>query len=169
MDTISHEDHVSTYDGLSTKVKLKMLGVPEWAREAVATRKQDHTTRLIARHVRPDARLLGEMAQIGRYLFIGVVSNALLDTCVPVLFRSGLARHVQLLIAGPHAKGKPDPEPYQKAITAAHLDPNECVAVEDNHYGIQSADAAGLSVIEVSGPKDITFDLVMRGFMQASA
>ena len=169
LDQISHEDHVTRFDGLSTRTKLEMLGVPQWLRDTVADSKQAHTLKMVHEEVRPDPRLLGELAKIEQHLFIGVVSNALLDTCVPVLMRSGLGRHVKLLIAGPHQFGKPHPSPYLKAITAAHLDPNETVAVEDNHYGVQSADAAGLSCIEVTGPKDITFDLVMRAFAQVPA
>lgn len=163
-DPISHADHVTTYDGLPTSKKLEMLGVPDWLRPEINKQKQIQTFRLIAEECVPDDRLLGELEKIGREAFIAVVSNALSDTCIRVLMQCGLAPHVQMLIAGPHERGKPDPEPYHKALTAAHLDPALTIAVEDNHYGVQAAERAGLRCLHVASPADITYEFVMGGF-----
>jgi HAD superfamily hydrolase (TIGR01509 family) len=43
--------------------------------------------------------------------------------------------------------GKPDPEPYVKACKCLGLDATEVLAIEDSLSGVQSAAAAGLSVI----------------------
>lgn len=40
-------------------------------------------------------------------------------------------------------KGKPDPEPYQKAAQLLGFDPADCVAIEDSETGLRSAEAAG--------------------------
>lgn len=42
--------------------------------------------------------------------------------------------------------GKPDPEPYLKALDGMSLDPSQCLVVENAPLGIKSAKGAGLPV-----------------------
>lgn len=158
---ISLEDHRTRFDGLPTMKKLEMLGIGE--ETEIESAKQRNTMRLLRETSLRDDRLLGELDKIDKDVFIGVVSNARLETCIPVLLRSGIGRYVKLLIAGPYAHPKPDPEPYQKAITAAYLDVDRTIAVEDNQYGADSAERAGLRCLRVKGPHDITHQFVMEG------
>lgn len=46
--------------------------------------------------------------------------------------------------------GKPDPEPYQKALARLGFPPARCVVIEDAPAGIASARAAGTRVVAVS-------------------
>lgn len=46
-------------------------------------------------------------------------------------------------------KGKPDPEPYQKAAAILGVDPARTLAVEDSNTGARSAEAAGCTVLVV--------------------
>ncbi|MDX7993193.1 HAD-IA family hydrolase [Xenorhabdus littoralis] len=47
------------------------------------------------------------------------------------------------------SRGKPDPEPYLKAAGILGVQPSECLVFEDADSGIQSALAAGMSVIVI--------------------
>ena len=47
-------------------------------------------------------------------------------------------------------KGKPDPEPYQKAVERFQVSPSDCVVIEDSVNGILSAKAAGCFCIAVT-------------------
>ncbi|CAI2161195.1 Phosphatase YfbT [Serratia fonticola] len=47
------------------------------------------------------------------------------------------------------SRGKPDPEPYQRAARILGVQPSECLVFEDADSGIQSALAAGMRVIIV--------------------
>jgi HAD superfamily hydrolase (TIGR01509 family) len=49
-------------------------------------------------------------------------------------------------------KGKPNPEPYQRAIKYLRLKPDECVVVEDAWAGIESAKSAGCFCVAVRNP-----------------
>ena len=53
---------------------------------------------------------------------------------------------------------KPDPESYLRTVDLLNMAPNQCVAVEESAFGIQSAKAAGIKVIGVVnlGGQDIT-------------
>jgi beta-phosphoglucomutase-like phosphatase (HAD superfamily) len=45
---------------------------------------------------------------------------------------------------------KPAPDPYLRAAALHDLSPSACVAVEDSHWGLQSARSAGMRTIGVT-------------------
>ena len=47
-------------------------------------------------------------------------------------------------------KSKPSPEPYLTAAAGLGLDPRACLAIEDSHWGLDSARAAGLRTIALT-------------------
>ena len=64
---------------------------------------------------------------------------------------------------------KPAPDPYLRAVSLLgavcdQLRPADCVAIEDSHWGLESARAAGLRTIAVTntyGADDLTADLTI--------
>ena len=46
-------------------------------------------------------------------------------------------------------KGKPNPEPFERAMVYANVQKEECVAFEDSFYGLRSSKGAGLFTIGV--------------------
>ena len=55
-----------------------------------------------------------------------------------------------VVVAGDEvARGKPHPEPYEKACATLGFDPADCLAVEDSATGAASANAAGCAVLAV--------------------
>jgi HAD superfamily hydrolase (TIGR01509 family) len=46
-------------------------------------------------------------------------------------------------------RGKPDPEPYQRALKSLKIQPNQAIVIENAPLGIQSARAAGLRCLAV--------------------
>lgn len=47
------------------------------------------------------------------------------------------------------SNGKPHPEPYLAALSALAVEAHACVAIEDSHAGIASAEAAGIPTLGV--------------------
>ena len=45
------------------------------------------------------------------------------------------------------SEGKPNPEPYLRAVATLGEDPSACVALEDNISGVRAAAAAGYGVV----------------------
>jgi HAD superfamily hydrolase (TIGR01509 family) len=84
---------------------------------------------------------------------IGVASGSdriLLDT---VLSATGLRDRFAATVAGEEvAVGKPAPLIYQEVCRRLGADPRRCLAIEDSGSGIESALAAGMSVIAVPRP-----------------
>ena len=74
----------------------------------------------------------------------------LLDT---VLTAAGLRDAFAATVAGDEiAAGKPAPLIYQEACRRLGADPRSCLAIEDSGSGIESALAAGMSVVAVPRP-----------------
>jgi HAD superfamily hydrolase (TIGR01509 family) len=66
--------------------------------------------------------------------------------------------------------GKPNPEPYLKAIEKSKFDPSQVIVVENAPMGVESAKAAGLFVVAINtGPlnpivlKEAGADIVLSG------
>jgi beta-phosphoglucomutase len=90
---------------------------------------------------------------------------------VPIAIASGALRHeideiidaagvsnlfATIVAAGDTAESKPSPEPYRLAFeqlrqrTGFALDPRRSVAIEDSHWGLESARGAGLRLVAVT-------------------
>ena len=55
------------------------------------------------------------------------------------------------VVAGNRVKrGKPHPDPYQRAAKALKIRPGECVVIENAPYGIESAKRAGMYCVAIS-------------------
>ena len=52
-------------------------------------------------------------------------------------------------------RGKPHPDPYQRAAHLLEVDPRDCVAIEDSPTGVRSALDAGCRVLGVPNVRDI--------------
>lgn len=59
------------------------------------------------------------------------------------------------------ARGKPDPEIYQKACGRLELEPRRVLVLEDSHNGCRSASAAGTVVVAVPGEHSRDHDFSM--------
>jgi beta-phosphoglucomutase len=87
---------------------------------------------------------------------IAIASGALRVEIERVLERERLRGHFPVLVSADDTPlSKPDPAPYRLAVEQlakgdGALAPNECVAVEDSRWGLQSARAAGLRTIAIT-------------------
>lgn len=89
---------------------------------------------------------------------MAVVSGATRSEIELVLERLQLTQHFSLIVAGDEVTAsKPDPSGYLLAVdrlneqyTALHLNPQECLAIEDSPAGIEAAKRAGMQVVGVA-------------------
>ena len=81
---------------------------------------------------------------------IAVVTSANRQGAQAVLEALDLHLLIDVLIAADDvARGKPDPEPYRKALDVLGVDKRQALAFEDHDMGIASARSAGLRVMDV--------------------
>jgi len=101
---------------------------------------------------------------------IAIASGARGDEIRRLLRREGLSACFTAIVAAEDtAVSKPAPEPYLRAVTllapaCGGLSPSDCVAIEDSHWGLESARAAGLRTIAVTntyGAHELVADLTI--------
>ena len=160
---ISRYDHLNTFDGLPTKVKLRMLSntqfLPEKLHPLISKLKQEYTLEIVNSRCKPMfhheyalSRLKAEGYQIA------VCSNSVRKSIEFMMERSGLASYIDLIVSNEDVKNaKPDPEMYLCAQKKLGFSPNECVVVEDNPIGIKAGEASGAHVLEVSTVYDTNY------------
>ena len=88
---------------------------------------------------------------------LAVCSGAILADIELMLQGSGLEGSFETIVAADHVKkGKPDPEGYLLAMArlnqpgGEHIEPGQCLVVEDSHWGLEAAAEAGMHRIAVT-------------------
>jgi len=82
---------------------------------------------------------------------IGIASGALRADIDLMLRGAGLQPYFKFIVAaGDTDRTKPAPDPYLRAAELHGVAPGACVAVEDSHWGLESARAAGMRTIAVT-------------------
>lgn len=163
--TVALHEMASDLDGrLSSVVRMQMVGRPfvevvemlhaetGVSRDCAVTGREllDKVARLFRRSVpwQPGAReLLRAVRRAGLQTALVTSSpSCLVDIAVDTLGRDCF----DVTVCGDEVvRGKPDPEPYLKAMRYLGLTAADCVAVEDSPSGALSAERAGLQVVVV--------------------
>lgn len=82
---------------------------------------------------------------------VGLVTGATRSEVEYVLAKVELAPYFDLIVAGDDLESsKPEPEPYLFAVSKLNLNPQECLAIENNPIGITSAKRAKIQVVGIS-------------------
>lgn len=99
---------------------------------------------------------------------LAIYSGAVLAEIEPILEESRLRSFFEAIVSAEQIeKGKPDPEgfllalqelnssviPAQAAIQNPIL-PNECIVIEDSHWGLEAAKAAGMHAVAITNTYD---------------
>jgi len=102
---------------------------------------------------------------------IAIASGARGDEIRRVLQREGLSACFSAIVAAEDTLvSKPAPDPYLRAVAllapacGGQLRSSDCVAIEDSHWGLQSARAAGLRTVAVTntyGASELVADLTI--------
>ncbi len=165
---ISRFDHLTAYDGLPTRNKLRMLtvekGLPAGLHAFINEMKQRYTMDFVYNQCRPVFQheyALSRLKTEGYHL--AVCSNAVRATVHTMLEKAALLPYLEFFLSNEDvAKSKPDPEMYNAAIVRTGFQPSECLVVEDNDHGIQAAIASGAHVMRVLGPQMVTYDNIIQ-------
>jgi beta-phosphoglucomutase len=158
---INTEDHLAKYNGLPTKVKLKMLGIPDHLSDEINKNKQKHTLDTI--HV--NAKIMQEKVELHEYLKglnikIACVTNSIRETAELMLSKTGQLNYIDLLVTNEDVyPNKPHPVCYDYAIQKLNSNPNTSLCVEDSPKGIEAAKESKVKYLwTVNCPKDVTIE-----------
>lgn len=172
---ISRYEHLSSYNGLPTKKKLKMLsvekGLPETIHDLLNRLKQIYTRDEILTKCRPvfeKEYMLHRLHRDGYRL--ACCSNSIRETLELMLRESGILECFEFIISNQDvSKPKPDPEIYVNAIARMGLSPAEVVIVEDAPHGIEAARRSGAHVCQVRGFGDVDYFRIRTAIDRANS
>lgn len=165
---ISRYDHLHSFDGLPTKVKLNMLSeqyyLPEELHDFINQIKQQYTEEMVDVNCSPLFNHEYALSRLKREGYkIAVCSNSIRKTIEKMMKKSALDTYLDLIVSNEDVKrAKPDPEMYLKAIERLGLAPKECLVVEDNPNGIAAGKASGAYVLPVVTVYDVTYENIMN-------
>ncbi|MCV3383731.1 HAD family phosphatase [Campylobacter sp. IFREMER_LSEM_CL292] len=165
---ISRIEHLTTFDGLPTKDKLKMLslekGLPVGLHGFINELKQQYTMDLVHSLCKPRFHheyALSKLKESGYKM--AVCSNSIRNTIEIMMQKASLDIYLDFYISNEDVrKGKPDPEMYNKAIERMNLRPEECMIIEDNENGIKAARASGANVMIVEEITEVNYENIIR-------
>lgn len=164
---INKEEHLSTYDGLPTKVKLKFLterkGLPVDQYDRVWKDKQDATVQLLT-SLPQDDKLIEICKNLKERGFkMAVASNSIRNTVKIVLMRLGIMEYIDCYQTNEDVKKpKPYPEMYWNCMLAMNAIPSTTLIIEDSHVGRQGAIDSGAKLLPVEDAYDVTWDKIER-------
>jgi len=156
---IDREEHLSTYDGLNTTKKLKMLterkGLPANMHDFVWKEKQTSTFKLIKRF-KKDHTFIGMFQRLKeRGYKIAIASNSIRETIKLSLMYIGVMEYVDYVVSNEDVKRtKPFPEMYWQCMIALNALPKNTIIVEDSHVGRQGALDSGGRLLAVEDVDD---------------
>ncbi len=160
---ISRYEHLVTYDGLPTVIKLDMLSreknLPTRLHEFINELKQKYTMELVHTHCKPRFHheyALSKLKEDGYML--GCASNSIRESIDVMLFKSNLTKYMSAIYSAQDVLNpKPFPDIYIKAISSFGVKPCECLVIEDNENGVKSARDSGAHVMVVKEVGEVNF------------
>jgi beta-phosphoglucomutase len=88
---------------------------------------------------------------------MAICSGALMAEIEPILKKNRLRAFFDVIVSADDIKkGKPDPEGFLLALkklnekTKKQISANQCIVIEDSHWGLEAAEAAGMKTIAVT-------------------
>lgn len=162
-EKISREEHLSTYDGLSTIQKLEKLeNLGRVRREnfdKINTLKQEYTWKVGAEKIEPFKIHIELMEQLKKQgIKIAVCSNSIRKTVELFIEKAGLIKYMDFLLSNEDVKRKkPHPDIYLTAIEKLGFSPDECLIIEDNFNGITAARRSGAHYLKVDNLLDVNY------------
>ena len=167
------EEHYSTFNGLPTKEKLKLLTKQKLVKrkdyEAISQRKQELTLELIGSNCLLDQTKIDLMKALkAKGIHIACFTNSIRQTAELMLKKTGVLDLLEELVTNEDVKKpKPSPEGYLKVIRKFKVPKKNVVIVEDSPKGHAAAQAAvGASVpgnrglvIAVTNARAVDIDL----------
>ncbi len=161
---ISRHEHISTFDGLPTKTKLKMLsldrGLPQSLHSFINEMKQQYTMQIVHSLCKPRFNHEYALSRLRNEGYnMAVCSNSIRDSVEVMMRKAALIDYLDFFLSNEDVKNpKPDPEIYNTAIKRFALEPSECMIVEDNENGIKAAKDSGAHVMIVSDVSEVNYE-----------
>ncbi|MCZ2224452.1 MAG: HAD-IA family hydrolase [Chitinophagales bacterium] len=163
---ISEDEHKSTYNGLSTKTKLKMLvadkNLDKNLTDLINKKKQEYTSLFLESSIKEDKRLRFELEKLKKDGYkLHCASNAIYKTIEVGLKKLGIFDLFDFVIGNENIKRqKPNPDIFIECFLHAGVDPKEALIIEDSKHGREAAYRSMANVCTVNDPLDFSYEYI---------
>ena len=164
---ITLEEHLSKYDGLSTRKKLDLLGCEKGLSgmefERIWMRKQLYTSQML-RELKSDDRIINVLSKLKNDGYtIAVASNSIRDSVKITLLKLGFLEYIDFYLSNEDVRHpKPHPEIYLRAIIESSSSPKETLIIEDSIVGRKAANESGAYLMGINNPTDIIYENIIN-------
>ena len=164
---ITLEEHLSKYDGLSTRKKLDLLGREKGLSgmefERIWMRKQLYTSQML-RELKSDDRIINVLSKLKNDGYtIVVASNSIRDSVKITLLKLGFLEYIDFYLSNEDVRHpKPHPEIYLRAIIESSVSPKETLIIEDSIVGRKAANESGAYLMGINNPTDIIYENIIK-------
>ena len=168
--TLTFDEHIGKYDGLSTRKKLEKIteekGLLEYYHDTIWEKKQIETLRLI-NEFNPDFRIQSILKALAPKYKLACCTNSIRETAKLQLQNKGFYGFFTKLYTNEDVKQtKPHAEIYMRCMLDLEVNPDETVIIEDSFVGRRAAQRSGANVLPVNKPEDLTLELVENFIMK---
>jgi beta-phosphoglucomutase len=172
--SLDEEEHRKKYDGLPTKVKLKLLAenlsISQEKIAAIEALKHKYTRELLQKSISKNSDLievLKEVKSVG--LKAAVCSNAISETVRFCLQKMDIKNFFEFELSNEDVKlPKPSPEIYLKAMKIANVQAHEVLIIEDSLHGLKAARESGCHVLAIKNSKDLSWEKINNYLIDVS-
>lgn len=172
---IDRHEHLTSYDGLPTKIKLQRLSLeknlPSHLHSFINQMKQQYTMEIIHNRCRPRFNHEYALSRLRAEGYgLAVASNSIRNTVDVMMEKASLGQYLDFTLSNQDVKlPKPDPEIYSTAIARFGYRPEECLIVEDNENGIKAALASCAHLLAVKGVDDVNYENIKSRITEIQA
>ena len=165
---ISREEHITIYDGLSTKSKLDILSEKKYFPKNLHTLtnklKQKFTYKHFELLCEPSFEHEYALSNLKKNNYkMALCSNSIQETVDKFTHRINVQKYLEFYISSDQFKnGKPAPDIYNFAIKKLDVKPQDCLILEDNFNGIKAAKDAGAHVMQITNTSDVTYKNILN-------
>ncbi len=117
--------------------------------QAIVLEKRDEYLSNNATRLNEGVLRVLEYVKENRYR-LGLVTGSIRSQVEPVIGPEISSWFDCIITAEDVERGKPDPEPYLRAIQKLHVAPSECLVIENAPLGIRAGKSAGAAVVAIT-------------------
>jgi HAD superfamily hydrolase (TIGR01509 family) len=165
---ISREDHITTFNGLPTKVKLEILKNQQKLKQdqidQVWHKKQEITVEVISENACLDSSKVDLLKFLkANNIEVACVTNSIRKTAFLMLEKTGQKDLLDLIITNEDVvNAKPDPEGYISAMKKLNALSTNTLIVEDSDKGFEAAIRSNAHVLRVENAQQVNLKTVLN-------
>tara|TARA_R100000406_G_scaffold88789_1_gene74395 strand:- start:905 stop:1516 length:612 start_codon:yes stop_codon:yes gene_type:complete len=164
--SISQEEHITTFNGIPTSQKLKILTskglVAAEKHQRINDLKQEKTIKIIedSAYFRPEkAQMINAIKNKGHV--VACYTNSIRKTATLMLEKTGIYDLFDHILTNQDVRDpKPNPEGYIHLMNLYNVDKNDTFIIEDSPKGLKAAKDSGAQVIKVKNADEVNIEIV---------